>query len=84
MTTEYVEIQTVDQLALAFFEWHKRQLATLDHFKAIPDGSEVEIEGEKLVLTGDVMKGFSIGLEMGRQIFGKLPIQVTEEDEPQG
>ena len=80
--SEYVEIQSVDQLALAFFEWHKRQLETLKHFQEIPEGSEVEIDGEKLVLTGVVMKGFKVGLEMGRQLFAKLPIQVTEEDEP--
>ena len=65
--------------------WHQRQVATLNHMKDVPEGTEVTMEGDKLpplVLSGDTLRGFQLGIETSLMELGTLPFYAETEDEP--
>lgn len=65
--------------------WHRRQVATLNHMKDVPEGTEVTMEGDgspPLVLSGDTLRGFQLGIETSLMELGTLPFYAETEDEP--
>ena len=67
-------------------EWHKTKLQFLNHLKEVPEGVSITIDdGEDLVLTGDVLKGYRLGLGIALSELGSFPISkgiVTELPDP--
>lgn len=67
-------------------EWHKSKLQFLSHLKEVPEGVSITIDdGEDLVLTGDVLKGYKLGLGIALSELGSFPISkgiVTELPDP--
>ena len=85
---ESFEITSVDQCVYLVSEWHKKNMATLRHLQNVPDGMPVKIGDENdtskeadLILTGDVLTGYKLGLGLAISYFGYLPIAMV--DEPQ-
>ena len=63
--------------------WHHRQVKTVEHFQTVPEGQEVEIEGEAAFkLEGDVMRGFKLGLSIALFYLGQLPFSPAMEELP--
>lgn len=70
-------------------KWQKFHLARMRHMVKIPAGNSVEIiddqtgQAKTLVLDGDVLEAFKLGLRMGISEFTELPFAAeTEEAEP--
>lgn len=78
---ELVLVDDVDTFAGAMAQWHSEVQARMRHMLTVPDGAAFEVDGETVVIEGDVRKGFLFGLEMGLMLLGELPFVSTSEEE---
>lgn len=75
------QINTLDDFAAVITQWHHIVLKRLEHLQTVPDGIEFTVgEGEVEKLTGDLRKGFLMGLSMATSEISKLPFQSTADD----
>lgn len=85
MSDEIIEVEDLDQFVGLLTAWHSNRVATLKHLTEIPEGTKVQVDDDetKLVLEGDLLKGFSLGITTALLELGKLPFQaeVIEENE---
>jgi hypothetical protein len=78
---ETVHVEDMDHFIRLLFAWHEDKVKTLEHMLTIPEGTEVIFnEGEPVTLSGDVHKGFVIGLTLGLMELGHLPFAAEAED----
>lgn len=71
------------------FEWHEAKIKELEHIVTVPsDGSLVVQVGaeEELAITGDIHKGFILGVNVALMAIGELPfsLSVVEIDKEDG
>ena len=63
--------------------WHQRQVLTVEHLQKVPSGQEVEIEDEPvLVLEGDSLRAFQLGISMALHYLGSLPFSADRDAIP--
>lgn len=68
------QIQSVDEFGGLLFNWHNKQVATVRHFLDVPVGTEVKVgDTEEIVLDGNTLKGYKLGLELALHYLGTLP-----------
>ena len=77
------QIEDLDGFAAVITQWHHIVMQRLHHLTQVPDGIEFTVgDGEPEKLTGDLRKGFMLGIEMATSEIQKLPFQsFTEEPE---
>lgn len=72
--TEKIPVESLDNFMQYFLPWHERKTTQLRHMLTVPDGMEVQVgEDTNLVLTGDALIAFRIGIELGLSELGTLP-----------
>lgn len=72
------ELQRVAELLI---DWHRRKMGNIDHVLATPVDTEIRLgEDDPIVLTGEKLKGFRIGLAMAQSWFESFPLQITRKD----
>lgn len=76
-----IPLDTAEDLAELIDLWHSTQVATLEHLLKIPDGSKFQAGDEEVTLSGDTLKGFKAGIVTSLMLLGKLPFQVTEDED---
>lgn len=82
--TKTVMVDDLDQFVRVLMAWHAKKVATLRHMKDIPDGTEAtQDDQEPVILTGDMLKGFRMGLEVALEEMGTLPFEAELEDAPE-
>lgn len=75
------QIKSVNEFGALLFNWHHRQIATINHFLDVPEGIEVKVgEEEQLTLSGDVLRGYRLGLELSLHYLGTLPFNYTPDE----
>ena len=75
------QIKSVNEFGALLFNWHHRQIATINHFLDIPEGIEVKVgEEEQITLSGDVLRGYKLGLELSLHYLGTLPFNYTPDE----
>ena len=79
-----VEVSDLDQFVRHLNGWHATKVTQLQHMLLIPEGIEVIVnDGASQILSGDLHKGFLIGLQLGLMELGTLPFAVEMvEDVP--
>ena len=76
-------VTTLGEFIPLLQNWHERQVKTVEHFSNVPEGQEVEIEGEPAFkLEGDVMRGFQLGLSIALSYLGQMPFSAAMEELP--
>ena len=61
-------------------DWHQRQVKIIEHLQIVPSGQEVEIEDEPpLILEGDALRGFQLGLSLSLHYLGTLPFNARRD-----
>lgn len=82
--TKTVMVDDLDQFVRVLMAWHAKKVATLRHMKDIPDGTEAtQDDQEPVILTGDMLKGFRMGLDLALEEMGTLPFEAELEDVPE-
>ena len=83
---EAASLEQVEHAMDILFAWHKQKVAGLEHMLRIPQGIEVSFNnGEPLIMSEDIHKGFIIGVTLGLIELGTLPFVSPDEetsDEP--
>lgn len=93
ISTTNEEITSVDQLAELLIEWHRKQVNSSRELLQLSEGTEVELEipeeifmdentGEPLVLSGDSLRAFKLGVLLCLSQFKHLPLVDTTEESP--
>ena len=78
---DVVEVKDLGQFTAMLQAWHKKQVATLHHLSLIPMGTTVQSEGEAdLILTGDVLRGYQMGISISLAHLGELPFNAEFVD----
>lgn len=74
------EVEIVEDLNTflkKYLPWHKSKIRQLQHMLTVPDGMEVQLGDETtLILTGDALIAFRIGIELCLSELGKLPFNL--------
>ena len=79
---ELVNITDLNQFAALVSRWHAIKVAALEHMLRIPEGTEVSFnEGEMTPLSGELHRGFLIGLTIALSEFGGLPFVTTPDED---
>jgi hypothetical protein len=79
---ETIEVKDLDQFVQILTGWHKRQVATLEHFLQIPEGTPMQLgEDVEVELRGEVLHGFRAGITLALGLLGELPFAVEAEGE---
>ena len=83
MNTQSEEIIQVDDLntfVSLLSNWHAGQVATLEHMKSIPQGSEVSLnDGAPITMSDEYHAGFVMGLTVSLMELGTLPFDEGRE-----
>lgn len=81
-----VPVEDLDTFVQILTTWHAEKCVVVQHLLAVPEGSEFEIgdgaEAKTLVMSGDVLAGFKLGIEMAMMHLGTLPFVAEMEDAP--
>jgi hypothetical protein len=82
-----VEVTNLDQFVALLCTWHDRRVRTLEHMFQVPEGTQVEVKNqdgttEQHVITGDVLIGFKLGLNLSLMELGTLPFVLKTEEKP--
>lgn len=82
------EIEDVQTFGHLLNEWHTHAVAVVEQFRAMPAGERMKIqpEGEPeevLLMDGDLLKGFKLGLTFALGQLGKLPFGQAEPENTQ-
>ena len=79
------ETQSVSDLDTFFTllnGWHKNKVAMLKHMTEVPEGTEVSLDDKQeptITLTGEVLAGFKLGIELSLMELGTLPFYEEPE-----
>jgi hypothetical protein len=80
---ETVVVADIDQFIQLLSGWHESKVKTLEHFLSMPEGVEVTFNNEATqTLSGDLHKGFLMGLSLALMELGTLPFGVEIDDSP--
>ena len=78
-----VPVEDLDTFVRLLTEWHNNRKAVLSHMLTIPEGSEVSVnDNEQYVLSGDLLKGFNIGVTTALIELGTLPFAAEFDEAP--
>ena len=80
-----VLVQDIDQFIQLLSGWHQGKVQTLEHMLGVPEGIEVTFNEEApQILTGDLHKGFLMGLSLALMELGTLPfgVEMEVDDQP--
>ena len=84
-TQETVVVADIDQFIQLLSGWHQNKVKTLEHMLGVPEGIEVTFNDEApQILTGDLHKGFVMGLSLALMELGTLPFaaEMEVDDKP--
>lgn len=81
-----VMVEDLDQFVHMLSAWHEKQVATLQHFLSIPQGTAVQVgedEADEVILIDDAHRAFIAGVTLALAHLGTLPFaaEVEEEDD---
>ena len=80
MENEFTDIHT---FADHVDNWYKNQLNVISHFIEVPENVEMEVDEVETILSGDLHKGFVIGMRLVLQdLQAHPPFVVLPDGEP--
>ena len=78
---ELIQVEDLNQFVYHLNNWHQSKVAMLRHMLQIPEGTAAELnDGEKVTMTGDILRGFRIGVTLGLSELGTLPFVAEMTD----
>lgn len=78
---EEIEVSDLDQLTTMLSAWHADKVSLLVHLRDVPAGTVVEIgDSTTLVLDGDILKAYRLGIELSLEELGTLPFTTYHEE----
>lgn len=79
--TNTIVVEDINQFVKLLSAWHSSKVDVLNHMMEIPSGTEVTFNSdEPVVLEGDVLRGFVMGINLSLMELGELPFAVEMEE----
>ena len=79
---ETVVVSDLDEFVRTLVGWHNHKVKVLEHMMEIPSGTEVVFnKNAPMVLEGELLKGFCMGIQLALMELGKLPFEAEMDDE---
>lgn len=79
MLEDFCSNTELKRVAELLVTWHQQKMGNIAQVLASPADSEIHLgETNPIVLTGEKLQGFRIGLVMARSWFENFPLKVTE------
>lgn len=74
--------ENMQEIAEGLVSWHQHRMKQLKTVLDLPADTEIMIGSgdDKIALTGDVRKGFRMGMTVARDLFENFPLQVTSNE----
>ena len=80
--TGTVVVSDLDDFVRTLTGWHTHKVKVLEHMMEIPSGTEVVFnKNAPMVLEGELLKGFCMGIQLALMELGKLPFEAELEEE---
>lgn len=77
-----IPISDLNEFVTRLISWHTHKVEILEHLKSIPENSGVQQDdGKEIPLTGDLHKGFLLGLHVALCELGTLPFAIEYDNE---
>lgn len=75
--------ENMQEIAEGLVSWHQHRMKQLKTVLDLPADTEIMIGSgdDKIALTGDVRKGFRMGMTVARDLFENFPLQITPNDQ---
>ena len=78
---ELLVVSDLNQFIGMLRAWHENRVSTLNHMMEIPSGTEVTFnKDEPIVLEGDLLRGFCMGITLSLMELGELPFTDNPEE----
>lgn len=78
--TETIDVESLDDFVHMLVSWHGHKHAILTHMLEMPDGTYMQMgENEPVAMTGDMLAGFKVGIQLALMELGTLPFQYSTE-----
>lgn len=82
MNNNIVPISDLNTFVSILTAWHEQKVKVLEHMLSLPEGTEAELGGGgSIVLEGNVLQGFQIGLSTALIELGHLPFIASESND---
>lgn len=79
---EVVEVTDAGQMAVMVIAWQQEVMSFLTHLKDIPPGTEVlQDDQTTMVLEGDALAGFQLGLALALEEIRELPFSTISDSQ---
>lgn len=79
---ETVQVTDLDQFVNLLIRWHDTKCRLLKHMEGIPEGTVIEIDGKDEEFTGELRRGFMLGITVALSELGTLPFAAEVDEEP--
>jgi hypothetical protein len=82
---DLLAVEGLDHFISLLTDWHNRQVATVKHLHAAPEGIKIIIgdgdDAEEKSLEGEFLAGFQLGLDLALNYLGTLPFMAEYADD---
>ncbi len=74
-------ITDIDGVVKIISTWHQNMMSQLVHYKALPTGTELQVEDEEPVkLEGDFQKGYLLAMDLALSVAANLPNEMSSSE----
>jgi hypothetical protein len=81
-TVETIQVDDLNQFVTLLNRWHDTKVRLLKHMEQIPEGTVIEIDGKDEEFTGDLRRGFMLGITVSLSELGNLPFAAEVDETP--
>ena len=75
-------VSDLDTFFTLLASWHENRVSMLNHMKSVPEGTEVSVgedDSPPIILSGEMLAGFQLGIDLSLMELGTLPFYPEPE-----
>lgn len=82
MLEDFFSNAELKRVAELLISWHQSKMGNIETVLGMPKDAEIRLgEDDPIILTGEKLKGFRMGLMIAQEWFGKFPLQLTRNEQ---
>ena len=82
MLEDFFSNAELKRVAELLISWHQSKMGNIETVLGMPKDAEIRLgEDDPIILTGEKLKGFRMGLIIAQEWFGKFPLQLTRNEQ---
>ncbi|WP_236200277.1 MULTISPECIES: host nuclease inhibitor protein [Pseudomonas aeruginosa group] len=82
MLEDFFSNAELKRVAELLITWHQNKMGNIEQVLGMPKDAEIRLgEDNPIILTGEKLKGFRVGLMIAQEWFGSFPLQITRNEQ---